>query len=237
MAKRAMGTTISINATPIGGLTSIKPPERTADTIDTTTLDSDDGYKEFIQGFKDGGEVELKGFYDTSYTGQSAVDTAYEDGTEDTYIITFPTALGATCTFTGIVTKLLGPGEANIDDPLAFEVTIKCKGKPVFGTSASTGLSALSCTGAGGTLAPSYGAALRYYMFSGISATSATVTPTAASHTIKLFVNDVYVEDVTSGAASSAIALTINVSKKVTLICYEAAKTPIIYTIILLKTS
>ena len=52
MAKRAMGTTISINAILIGGLTNIKPPERSADTIETTTLDSVGGYKDFIQGFK-----------------------------------------------------------------------------------------------------------------------------------------------------------------------------------------
>jgi len=120
MAKRAIGTTISINGVLVGGLTNIKPPEKSADTIEVTTLDSASGYRDYIQGFKEGGEVELTGFYDTSYTGQTNIDTAHESGTTDTYIINFPTNLGGTFTFTGIVTKLAGPGEANTDDPLGF---------------------------------------------------------------------------------------------------------------------
>ena len=238
MAKRGLGTTISINGTLVGGLNRIKPPERSADTIETTVLDSSTGYRDFIQGFKDGGDVEIEGFYDSSYTGLTTVDTAYENGTQDTYIITFPSGMGSpTFTLTGIITKLASPGEANTDDPVAFSMTVKVIGKPVLGTTASGGLTALTLTGAGGTLVPSFSAALRSYIFSGVSATSVTVTPTAANHTIKLFVDGVYVQDVTSGAASASISLTINVSKKITLICYEAAKTPVLYDIIVNKTS
>ncbi|UWG96782.1 hypothetical protein LPY66_18175 [Dehalobacter sp. DCM] len=236
MAKRGLGTTISINSVMIGGLTNIKPPEKSADTIECTTLDSSSGYRDFIQGFKDGGEVELTGYYDTTYTGQSNIDTAYESGTTDTYIITFPNSMG-TFTFSGIVTKLAGPGEANINDPLGFNATIKVLGKPVLGTTASGGLTALVLTGTGGTLTPTFGAALRSYYFGGVSATSVTVTPTAASHTIKLFVDGVYSQDITSGQASTAISLTLNAPKKLTLICYEAAKTPIVYDIIVNKAS
>ena len=46
----------------MAGLTSINGLELSADTIDVTTLDSDGGYREFIGGFKDAGEVSLEGF-------------------------------------------------------------------------------------------------------------------------------------------------------------------------------
>ena len=55
MAKeRALGTTLSIGEVPtlVAGLTSIGGLELSADTIDVTTLDSEDGYREFIGGFK-----------------------------------------------------------------------------------------------------------------------------------------------------------------------------------------
>ncbi|MHB8077429.1 phage tail tube protein [Desulfosporosinus fructosivorans] len=238
MAKRAMGTTISINDVLIGGLTSIKPPERSADTIETTTLDSTGGYREFIQGFKDGGEVTLTGFYDTALTGQANVDTAYEAGTEDTYVITFPTTLGVTFTFTGVVTKLNGPGEANIDDPLGFEVTIKVKGKPVLGLTASAGLSALVLSGAG-TLSPAAAAGTTVYSYTFATLTSITITVTAASHTLKLFVDDVYVQDLISGSASNAIAgfSAAGTSKKITIIAYESGKKPIVYNIAAVRTT
>lgn len=237
MARRALGTTISINGVLVGGLTNIKPPERSADTMETTTLDSTGGYRDFIQGFKDGGEVELTGFYDTSYTGLSNLDTAYENGTEDTYVITFPASIGATFTFTGVITKIASPGEANIDDPLGFSATIKVKGKPILATTPSGGLTALALTGTGGSLVPSFSAGLRSYIFSGVSASSVTVTPTAANHTIKLFIDGVYSQDITSGQASAAIALTLNISKKLTLVCYEQGKTPISYDIVVIKTA
>ena len=38
MAKRALGTTLAIGATTVGGLTSISGVEISADTIDVTTL-------------------------------------------------------------------------------------------------------------------------------------------------------------------------------------------------------
>lgn len=236
MAKRALGTTISINGVLIGGLTSIKPPEKSAETIETTTLDSSTGYKDFIQGFKDGGEVEIEGWYDTLYTGQSNLDTAYESGTQDTYVITFPAAIGATYTFTGIVVKLADPGEANTDDPLKFNATIKVLGKPVLGTTPSAGLTALSLTGTGGALTPSFSGTTYSYAFSGVTGTSVTVTATGAG-TLKLFIDGVYSQDLVSAAASNAIAMSAVGSKKLTIVQCETGKTPKSYDIVVVKTS
>lgn len=102
--------------------------------------------------------------------------------------------------------------------------------------SASTGLSALSLTGTGGTLSPSFGAAIRYYTFGGVTGTSFTVTPTAASHTIEMYVDGVFLQNVTSGSASGSVAIAEVGSKKVTLIAYESGKSAQTTEIIVVKT-
>ena len=101
---------------------------------------------------------------------------------------------------------------------------------------ASGGLTALSMAGTGGTLSPAFGVGVRSYTFGGVSAASVTVTPTAASHTIKLYVDGAYVQEVVSGTASAAIAMTIG-SKKITLVAYEAGKASQTTEIIVVKTS
>lgn len=239
MAKRAMGTTISINGVLIGGLTSIKPPERSADTIETTTLDSAGGYKEFIQGFKDGGEVALTGFYDQAYTGLVQVDAAFENGTSDTYIINFPANIGATFTFVGLITKLASPGEATTDKTLGFDVTIKVIGKPVLATTPSAGLSALVLSGTTGVLSPAFNNVKYAYAWTFTTDTSITVTPTGASHTIKLYVDNVYIQDITSGGASAAITgfTAAATSRQIDIICYESGKTPKTYSVVAIRTT
>lgn len=110
-------------------------------------------------------------------------------------------------------------------------------GKVGISNTPSTGLSALALTGVGGTLSPSFGAAVRYYTFGGVTGTSFTVTPTAAGHTIKLYVNDVFVQNVVSGAASAAIAMASIGTKKVKLVAYESGKASQTTEIVVVKTA
>jgi len=88
----------------------------------------------------------------------------------------------------------------------------------------STGLSGLSMTGTGGTLSPAFGAAVRYYTFGGVTATGVTVTPTAADHTIKLYIDGVYSQDIVSGEASASIPMAVG-TKKLTITAQELGKT------------
>jgi hypothetical protein len=233
-AKSGYSTTLEIGVTTVGEITSIGNVDVSVETIDVTTLS--DTFRQFIPGLADAGEVTFGGNFYPSDDGQAALQTAAFAKTESEFTITFPTTLGATWTFDGIITKF-STGEINQDGAIPFEITVKVTGEPDLGVEASTGLSNLSCTGAGGTLSPSFGAAVRAYTYGGVSASSITVTPTAASHTIKLYTDGTYVEDVTSGAASSAISLTINVGKLITLVVNESGKTPITYNIIAVKTS
>ncbi|MBW7475950.1 hypothetical protein K0T92_14485 [Paenibacillus oenotherae] len=130
MAKRALGTKLKIGTpgTAIGELTSISSPSMSQETIDVTTLDSAGEYREFIGGFKDGGEVSASGFFNPQDAGQAAVYEALEDSAEEDFTIEFPAAMGATWTFKGVVTAY--STSAELEDAISFEITIKVSGKP-----------------------------------------------------------------------------------------------------------
>jgi predicted secreted protein len=225
---------IGVNA--VAGLTSIGGIAKTADTLDTTTLDSDGGYRTFTGGFKDGGEVAISGYFEPGDTnGQIAMDAAFEAGNETAFQIVFPAAMGASWTFNGVVTAF--STGADLEELVSFEATIKVSGKPTLVTTASAGLSALALTGAGGALTPAFAANKNSYTFSGVTATSVTVTATGAGQTIKLYADGAYVQDLVSGAASNAINLTLNVGKKLTIIANETGKSQIVYEVIVVKTT
>ncbi len=131
-AARALGTKLKIGATTpvaVAGLTSIGGLELSADTIDTTTLDSDGGYRTFIAGFKDAGEVSLEGYLtmDTG-KGQKELHDLFETGKVEAFIIEFPPETNAQWGFNGVVTGF--STSADLEDPLAFSATIKVSGKP-----------------------------------------------------------------------------------------------------------
>jgi predicted secreted protein len=242
MATRALGTTISKGGVLIGGLTEIQGIDKSADTIDVTTLDSTGGYREFIGGFKDGGEVSISGFFVPGNVGQAALETAFESGASDTFIITFPATMGATWTFTGIVTKITTG--ATIEDPVSFEATVKVSGQPALGTTASTGMSAGTFVKTDGSTAltaaamtPTFAIGTFFYGFTFTTETSFKPKFTAASHTILLYVDGVYTESLASGSAGTAIAIDAAATKEIKAIVYESGKTPKTYTFMVARLS
>jgi predicted secreted protein len=233
LAERALGTQILINSSVIAGLTSISGLDLTAETLDVTTLSSDGGYREFIGGFKDGGEVSISGYFEPGDTdGQAALYAAFEAGGAIPFSIIFPQ--GAAWTFNGVVTGFSTGAE--LEDIVSFEGTIKVSGKPTLGMTASAGLSNLALTGAAGSLSPDFDADIRYYTFDGVTADSVTVTATGSGQKIKLFVDGAYVQDLASSSASSPIAMELG-SKKLTIMANETNKAPKIYDIVVVKVS
>lgn len=231
---QAMGTKLLIGANSVADLTSIGGLEPSADTIETTTLDSTNGWRTFIQGLKDGGEVSLSGFLNVGdANGQMAMYNAFNSGALLSYTILFP--FGAAWNFSGIVTGISTGAE--VEDQVNFEATIKVSGQPSLGLTPSAGLSAIALTGTGGALTPAFNAGNNLYAFSGVTATSVTVTATAASHTITLFVDGVLTQTLASGQASAAIPMTAVGSKKLTILAAEANKAPKLYEITLVKTA
>lgn len=243
MANKGIGAQISKGGVVIGSLTEIKGIDMSQDTMDVTTLDTSSGYKTNITGWKDGGEVSISGFFVPGDSGQAAMISGYDAGTEDTYVITFPSAMAVTWTFTGLITKITtGIG---LSDPVSFDATIKVNGKPTLGTTASTGISAATFVQTDGSTAltayaitPTFAIGTYTYGTTFTTQTAIKVKMTAASHTIKCYVDDVYLEDLTSGSASAnSIAFGSALSKKITIICYEVNKTPKTYTFMVSRTS
>jgi predicted secreted protein len=133
--RRALGTKLKIGKGPtpapmaVAGLTSIGGLELSADTIDTTTLDSDGGYRTFIAGFKDAGEVSLEGYLvPAAGKGQKELYDLFESGQTEDFMIEFPPETGTKWEFEGVITGF--STSADLEDPLAFSATIKVSGKP-----------------------------------------------------------------------------------------------------------
>ncbi len=127
MAKtRALGTTITFNAKTIGALTSIGEITPDSEELDATTLDSQGGYREFLQGFKDSGEVTLSGYYNKADAGQQELITGYGNGEVKAVVITFPNSNGG-ASFQAYV-KSFTLGAADVDGIVGFGATLRISG-------------------------------------------------------------------------------------------------------------
>lgn len=128
MAKiRALGTIFSFGGTPIPNLSSIGEVSVSADELDATTLDSASGYREFLAGFKDSGELTITGYHDGS-AAQAGIRTAFGTGTAATTVITFPD--NKTVTFSSFV-KGYTIGSADVDGIVGFGATFRITGAVV----------------------------------------------------------------------------------------------------------
>lgn len=235
MATRALGTKIKIGSNFIAELTSISGLDISAETIDVTNLDHVDGWRRFIGGMKDGGEVSISGYFNSSDTnGQVAMYNNLDSGTEIAYTILFPASLGASWDFNGIVTKFTTGAE--LEDKVSFEASIKVSGKPNLGLTPSAGLTGLTVTGAGGALSPTFNSGTYFYSYSGLTATSFTVTATGSNQNIQMYVDGNFVQTLTSASPSQSIPMSIG-SKKVTILANESGKTQKMYEIVVIKTA
>jgi hypothetical protein len=112
--------------TALAEVLSVTPPSINVETIETTHMGSDDGFREYIAGLKDGGEVTVN----MNYVEASAtlLQTLVLAGVE-TFRVTFPGS--STYTFSGIPTAFAFD-EVVIDDKIAMSLTIKVTGKPTY---------------------------------------------------------------------------------------------------------
>ena len=233
MAQRAVGTKLQIGATAIAELTDIGGLDISADTIDTTSLDAVGSFKTFIQGLKDGGEVQISGFFNPGDAGNAALMTAYSNGTVDSYTILFPSSLGASWTFTGVMVGY--KTDVKLADAVSFEAKIKVSGQPTLGLSASANLTALS--GAGLTLAPVFAGGTYFYNVT-TSATSYTITSTlATAQNISIYQNGALLQSgVASGSASQSISISgVGTTQMIDIVYNESGKSSKTYSLVVYK--
>ena len=126
MAKiKSFGVTVEVDGNAIGGLTDVSIPEVEVTDIDTTTHDTEGGYRTFVGGLKDGGTLTISGLYDIANTGQVFLRTAANQGGEPVEIVvTFSD--GSTATFDTVVK---GYGASNpLDENVTFTASFKISG-------------------------------------------------------------------------------------------------------------
>lgn len=108
----------------IAEVTNISGPSMSRDTIDVTNLDSTDGYREFITGFRDGGEMVLT--MNFTVNGYEQLHNDFESDTVVNYQLVLPDAGEYTLGFAGLVTAM--PLTVPTDAQITMDVTIKITG-------------------------------------------------------------------------------------------------------------
>lgn len=159
---RALGTSLSYlpthdsaNAvTAVGSLTSIGEIAPDSEELDATTLDSPGGYREFLQGFKDSGELPLSGFHNADSAGQATMRTLYASGALGYFWVTFPDQ--TVVAFKAYV-KSHTVGAADVDGIVGYGCTLRISGlAQVISTAYNVAGGVLDATATVLTGAPAY---------------------------------------------------------------------------------
>ncbi len=121
-----------ITYTALAQVLSVNGPNLSADTVDVTNNDSPNGWREFIPGLKDGGEIEVVLVFDPN----DATFVTLRDylGTSEFYRVEWPqftsTSSGDRVSVGGIVTGV--EIESETEDRLEATVTVKVSGAPTW---------------------------------------------------------------------------------------------------------
>lgn len=108
----------------IAEINDITGPNMTRDTIDTTSLDTSGGYRTFIAGFRNAGEVQLE--MNFTLDGYDDLKADFEDDDPRDYQIVLPDTGNTTLSFSALVTAL-GTKIPN-NDKVTASVTLKISG-------------------------------------------------------------------------------------------------------------
>jgi len=210
-------------------ITNINGPAQSRDMLNVTSHDSDNGFKEYIAGPIDGGEVSVEGNLIVGDTyGQVAFHTDVQGGTKRAAFIVAPMAAAEAWSFNAFA-KGFTPSHPH-DAQIGVSGSLIVTGKPTRLTTQSAGMSGLTGieenAGAGLSISPAI--AVGTYAYTCTVNTASTwvkLTPVAGSHTI-------YVQGVAvaTGVQSGEIALgAAGTDTVVIVIAYESAKSPRIY--------
>lgn len=112
----------------VANLTSIGEIGVESEELDTTDLDSPNGYKEFIAGSKDAGEVSIAGWIKDETIVEKMLALA-ESQSVESWEVAYPS--GAKWTFSAFV-KSFKDGEKSTDGVASFTGTLRISGKPTY---------------------------------------------------------------------------------------------------------
>ena len=128
-------TTNPSSWTYIGDLTGIGGPNMSVDTIDVTAHDSTGGFREFVAGLIDGGDITFEGNLLTAAAGDEIIELA-EERANVLFIVKFPTSGTIVADANNREAWLLAGSvvgfETNAphDGKIGFSASIKLTGQP-----------------------------------------------------------------------------------------------------------
>lgn len=128
MKANSLGTKLIVDEVSVGALTSINGIDVTADEIDLSSLDNQDGYREFEQDLKTVNDVTGSGFLDAEDAGQLKCMELLNSGATVPCSIVFPPKINATWSFNAFL-KRFSTG-AEMGSGVKFDITLKPTGKP-----------------------------------------------------------------------------------------------------------
>ena len=123
-AMTGIGTVLKKATIAVGQILSIQGPSMTRETIDSTTLDVADGYREYITGLRDGGTLS----FDMQFTkaGYQAMATSFALDEAEAFSLELPDTGATKIGFNGYVTDF--PLDIPINDVMSCSVSIKISG-------------------------------------------------------------------------------------------------------------
>jgi hypothetical protein len=130
-----LGTTISLNGTPIGQIGDITGPQLATDTDEITNHSSENHTEEMIATIKRTGEVSFPLVFNPDNTSHAALFAAWEARSKDAYVMTYPDAdgiagAGANWAFSAYCTGF--SNSAPVGGHLAADITLRVTGSPTF---------------------------------------------------------------------------------------------------------
>ena len=117
--------------TSIAEITELTPPSMSRDDIDVTSHSSPDGYREFIAGMRDGGEVSFKANWlptNATHDFTTGLGETFDDNVTHNWKIILPNSI-VTISFSGFLTAF--ETDTPLEEQATLTGTIKVSGKPV----------------------------------------------------------------------------------------------------------
>lgn len=124
------GASLSIGGTDVGNIISISGPDQARDSIDISTMDSSNKFREFIPGMLDSGEITVELNYDGTAAGTADALNTLKTASALTVLVTFQGTATSTFSCSGFITAL---GHAiPFDDKVTQSLGLKLTGSATY---------------------------------------------------------------------------------------------------------
>jgi len=129
VVKSGYGSVFTWNVTAVPECKSADVGGIKLDMLDASNMDSPDQFREYLVGFRDGGQIQLAGNW-IGTAGQSALKTDLDSGTKRAFTLAIGSSAVTTISGNAFVEGL--SIDVKHDALLSFSATLRITGKPTF---------------------------------------------------------------------------------------------------------